>query len=160
MAYYLRVFCASRESATISDIVESAAADGVSLRPEGGGASTDPLSAVALVYAADRPPLVLELERDAEAVEEEADELVEAVADVGPSAAAERVLARLRATKMIAAIQIPSSVADDATYDAAGSLVRYFAENRNGLIQADGEGFYEGTELILPVDVPDIANPS
>ena len=142
MAYYLRVFCASQEPVSLANVVESAAAEGVSLRPDEGASG-------ALTYAPNRPPLILEVERDADAVEEETAEFVEAVEDLGPSDPAERVLARLRATKMVAAIQIPTSDADDATYDAVGSLVRYFAENREGLIQADGEGFYEGTELIL-----------
>lgn len=153
MAYYLRVFCASRECPTVAGVVESAAAEGVLLRPEGAHALGESSSStVALNYAPDRPPLILELDRDTASVKDEVDEFVEAVASLPSSHAKERVLVGLQATTMVAAIQISTSDADDATYDAAGALVRYFADNRHGLIQADSEGFYEGTELILPLD--------
>jgi hypothetical protein len=38
---------------------------------------------------------------------------------------------------------------DDAGWDANGQILTYFLDHCGALIQADGEGFYEGSKLIL-----------
>jgi hypothetical protein len=156
VSYYLRVFCTSSDAVPLRDLFDWAASNGVEL-------GLDPVSAdtaldevawtsVAISYAPGRAPLIAELDRDEELVAEETEEFVDLVEDARTSSAKRQVLDHLRETSMVVAVRLPTSDADDATYDAAWTVLRYFAERRAGLAQADGEGFYEGDRLILATD--------
>ncbi len=50
------------------------------------------------------------------------------------------------------AAELATSDIDDDGYDALGNLLAYFVENNGGMIQADGEGFYEGDRLIVELE--------
>jgi hypothetical protein len=41
---------------------------------------------------------------------------------------------------------------DDDGYTAAGVFLSYFVDHCGGLIQADGEGFYERERLLVELD--------
>lgn len=62
------------------------------------------------------------------------------------------VISRLRDTRFIIACQLPVSDRDDDGYDANGELMSFVAAQCDGLIQADGEGFYDGDEMLLALD--------
>ncbi len=65
-----------------------------------------------------------------------------------------RVIEHLKNTKFIIACQLPVlNMGDDETgYQANDAFLRYFEQHSGGLIQADGEGFYSGQELVLEME--------
>ena len=73
--------------------------------------------------------------------------------DVAPSPARHRIIQHLTRTRFIVAIRIPTSVLgtdhEEALWQASDALLDYFVQHSGGLIQADGEGFYEADTLIL-----------
>jgi hypothetical protein len=58
-------------------------------------------------------------------------------------------LEHLAATAFVIACQLPSSDIEDDGYNVNGHFLTFFVEHCGGMIQADGEGFYEGDKLIL-----------
>jgi hypothetical protein len=170
MGYYVRVFCASAE-------VPELAAIQTWLRDRGSKALLDDpdhalhaakirrwspptldLSApfrgeIAIVFRPGRHPILAECNRDDDPedpfLKEEIAEFIELIEPV-ESPNKERVLAHLASTHFIVACQFPPRM-DDVGYNANGEFLTYFVERCGGLIQADGEGFYEGHELILPL---------
>jgi hypothetical protein len=84
--------------------------------------------------------------------DDERDELVEFAQD-GDAVASGRVVTALRAARSIIAVQVLFGGGEtDRTLDELGPLWTWLRENRQGLVQADGEGYYDGTELILPLE--------
>ena len=67
----------------------------------------------------------------------------------GKNKVKKRVLDHLKATRFIIALRLPKADMDDAGWDANGQILTYFLDHCGALIQADGEGFYEGSKLIL-----------
>jgi hypothetical protein len=61
------------------------------------------------------------------------------------------VIVHLNSTRFIVACQLPSTDIDDDGFDANGEFLNYFVERCGGMIQADGEGFYEGHEVVVPL---------
>ena len=61
------------------------------------------------------------------------------------------MLDHLQQSKAVVAAQLLGDIDDDA-YTAAGTFLAYFVEHCGGLIQADGEGFYEGDRLIVELE--------
>ena len=59
------------------------------------------------------------------------------------------IVDHLKATRFIVALRLPKGDMDDAGWDANGQILTYFLDHCGALIQADGEGFYEGAKLIL-----------
>jgi len=52
----------------------------------------------------------------------------------------------------VVANQIPTSDFEDDGFDSVGEFMHFFVEHHGGMIQADGEGFYEGGQLVVPLD--------
>jgi len=44
---------------------------------------------------------------------------------------------------------LPTSDIDEDGYTALGHVLTYFVNNNAAIIQADGEGFYEGEKVIV-----------
>ena len=82
----------------------------------------------------------------------ELEEFVELLEDAPDSPAKDKVLVHLRETRFIIANQIPTSDFEEGGYDSVGEFMRFFAEQNGGMIQADGEGFYEGEKLVVELD--------
>ena len=83
--------------------------------------------------------------------EEERDELIE-FAEEGNEAQKRRVIDMLRAAREIVAVQVLFGDGDtDSTLDRLSPLWTWLQSNRRGLVQADGEGYYDGHDLILPL---------
>lgn len=59
---------------------------------------------------------------------------------------------RAQATRFTVAAQLATSDIDDDGYNALGYMLRYFVEHNGGMIQADGEGFYDGDEVIVALE--------
>jgi hypothetical protein len=84
--------------------------------------------------------------------EEERDELIEFAED-GNETQKRRVIDSLRAAREIVAVQVLFGNGDtDWTLDCLSPLWTWLQSNRRGLIQADGEGYYDGPDLILPLE--------
>lgn len=81
--------------------------------------------------------------------DEERDELVEAAA-AGDGAGKPRILEALRSATWLLAIRVLSG--DQDTEDVLALLDpvwNWLHLNRDGIVNADGEGFYEGRDLVL-----------
>jgi hypothetical protein len=84
--------------------------------------------------------------------DEEREELVE-VAQDGDGAARHRVVETLSSARVIVAVQVLFGDGDTSrTLDALSPLWSWLQANRQGLLQADGEGYYDNTGLILALD--------
>lgn len=83
--------------------------------------------------------------------DEERDELMEIVKR-GPDRIRDDVLATLRAAQNIVAVQVLFGDGNiENTLAAIDPLWRWLHDNRRGLLQADGEGYYDARGLILKV---------
>jgi hypothetical protein len=83
----------------------------------------------------------------------ERDELLEYAQDAADESAKSRVVGTLREARGIVAVQVLFGGEDaDRTLDGLTPLWTWLQANRRGLLQADGEGYYDGPELILAVE--------
>ena len=76
----------------------------------------------------------------------------ERIGAVGKNKIKKRIVDHLKATRFIIALRLPKADMDDAGWDANGQILTYFLDHCGALIQADGEGFYEGAKLILEIE--------
>jgi hypothetical protein len=67
-----------------------------------------------------------------------------------PSHAAQHVIARLRNTRSIVTLQVLDGERDPAvTWDLLGPLWTVLPALSTGLTQSDGQGFYDGSQLVV-----------
>ena len=106
-----------------------------------------------LIYKAGKHPIVVECNRDKGAdslAREECIEFDELLEDLEDSQEKRHVIEHLKNTRSVIACQLLSDIDEDG-YDANGEFLAYFVEHCGGMIQADGEGFYEGSEVVVPL---------
>ncbi len=159
MPYFTRVFCRSESTPPLQVVLDAAGASGIPLvtaaTPSCVDVHTETWTEVELLYNRERGPLVVECNRDNSIsdslVREECAEFMEDVELHAQYDVAAAVVAHLQATRTIIAIQLLFDI-NDSGYEANGFLLSYFAETCDGLIQADGEGIYDGGELLIPMD--------
>ncbi len=156
----IRVFCAASTFPSVRDCLGFAAGagEGVLLAIDiDEGAALDPDSAdwaaVRLVYREDAAPLTVAVLRDtnaAPAFRETLDRFTAALAALhardAPDAPAVRDF--LTTTRAIVVVTLPAD-ADDAALEAAAWFTRLFVEKYDGLLHADGEGFYDEDNDLL-----------
>jgi hypothetical protein len=151
MGYYTRVFCTSDAVPTVK-AVEAALHDSLpSIRLIDQARDASRLLEADLVYDPAKKPVAIEVgvnEGPDSLAAEECEEFVEEIGPIGRSAVKRRLVKHLRKTKFIVRCQLFSDI-DDAGYEANGQLMDYFVNEHGGLVHADGEGFYEGTKLVL-----------
>ncbi|MEZ4489808.1 MAG: hypothetical protein R3F51_19655 [Cyanobacteriota/Melainabacteria group bacterium] len=82
--------------------------------------------------------------------EEEIDEFLEMVHSLPDSDEKSKVQDHLKSTAFVISCRLPTSDITEAGYNANDALLAFLEEHYAGLIQADGEGFYAGDEIILP----------
>lgn len=158
LSYYTRIFCRAAEKPTVTAILEhlETVLDfdiSTNLSPEEAGSGA--WTTFELHYDEDRLPVLVECNyvSEDETAREEIAEFIEQIEDiVGADENSGKVITHLRATCFIIACQLPVSDIDDDGYDANGELMNFVATNCDGLIQADGEGFYDGEKLLIPLD--------
>jgi hypothetical protein len=151
MAYFLRAFCTSPDLPELRDVLDWAESQGIDLSIAAPDLDVRDWHQIEVVYKSERQPFVVEADTG-EMVEEEVEEFIELLDEAEDSPAKEMVAAHLQNTRTVVAAQLLADVDDDG-YAAVGVFLQYFVERYGGLIQADGEGFYEGDQLI--VDMPD-----
>jgi hypothetical protein len=103
-----------------------------------------------VVYDSQRQPFVAEAD-SGELLQEEIEEFSEFLEDVADSPGATKVREHLAQSKAVVAVQLLGDV-DDVALTAAGTFLAYFAQNCGGMVQADGEGFYEGDTLLVELE--------
>ena len=157
MGYYLRVFCASDELPPLAQALERLSEEGIELRLDAEHSAKNADAAdwrdAAVLDAASKRAFVVEATRAEEddLVADEIQEFLDLLEDVPDSPEKARVADHLRRTRAVVAAQVLGG-ADDDGLEAAVSFLSFFAERCDGLIQADGTGFFEGDELIVEVD--------
>ena len=151
MPYYTRVFCASSDLPTLAEIADA-------LRPQfnhvrfetDDSLNSDAWTNAELYYATDKQPIVLEVNRNDgpdSLAAEESQEFIEGVRSV-ESQARDRICSHLEKTVAILSCQLLGDISDMG-YNANGELMNHFVNRCEGLVQADGEGFYQGPELVV-----------
>lgn len=146
MGYYMRYIVADERAVTLQD-VQSALA-GASGGYELDGEETE----ATISYRGHRVGhLTLNVPGDG-LFDEERDELLEFAAG-GDGTGKRRVMDTLRAARAIVAVQVLFGDGDtERTLEAIDPIWRWLHANRRGLLQADGEGYYDAVDLILQLE--------
>ena len=156
MGNYIRAFCVSEEVPPVTKLVQWLATKDVHVKVENG----DPMKMqsraweqVSLIYKEGKLPIIARcLRADATGDGGGGDELkmfIEQVGAPGKNKVKKRIVDHLKATRFIIALRLPKGDMDDAGWDANGQILTYLLDHCGALIQADGEGFYEGSKLIF-----------
>lgn len=156
MPYWMRVFCRRAEAPTPGEILQALtrATLPAELAPDAdvdlGDAGWEQLS---LCLTADCGPLTVD--RDVagrgDIVREEVEEFLRAVRTAPRTRASKTVVDHLKDTKQVFALQVPTSSIDSQGWAIAHAVMRFLVARCDGLVQADGEGFYRGNDLVLEV---------
>jgi hypothetical protein len=157
MGYYVRAFCKSSDVPAIGDVLRWLDGRGCRLWVDDPEERVDLDSAdweeIALKYKDGKLPILVECNRDEGAegclMKQEVKEFLEFIGKPGLSLAKRRVIKHLRDTRFTVACRLLSGDIDDDGFDANGEFLRYFVENCGGMIQADDEGFYEGSTIVV-----------
>jgi hypothetical protein len=167
MGYYIRAFCLSDKVPTIREILTWAASQGCKLEIASDFQNLDldliEWEQVGIVYKQGKLPFLCEINRDDGTddclMREEVEEFKEFLSEVKGlfNINKKKVLNQLERTRFIISNQIPTSDFDDEGYDANGIFLTYFVQHCGGMIQADGEGFYEGNKLIVKIIKPKLS---
>lgn len=160
MSYLVRAFCSAERPPTVRTVLDSLRSKGVGLSvgPEWDNPETldtPEWEGFDLIYAQGKLGIMVECGR----VDDEEDDLaVEEIAEfidlIGPadgSADKQRVLNHLQATHFIVSCRLLGDIDEDG-FQANGDFLNYFVEKCGGMIQADGEGFYDGPNVIVPLE--------
>jgi hypothetical protein len=152
MGYYVRAFCTSRTVPTLTEVENALRRTLPAVRFDTDDArdSADWRNAE-LYYSEARGPIVLEVNVNHgpdSLVLAERQEFIEEVSNLDDSEAKARVVDHLRSVNYVVLCQLLGDI-DESGFEANGELLDFFVENYGGLIQADGEGFYEGTDLVV-----------
>jgi hypothetical protein len=172
MNYYVRVFCINAEVPDLASIQawlgESGSAalidepDHAIEAAEAGepgrpilDLATSEWEQVAIVYRAGKLPILAECHRDDGTTEclmrKEIAKFQELIGEPEGSASRRHILQHLAATRFMIICQLPSSDMEEDGFDANSEFVLYFVEHCGGMVQADGEGFYSGSRMIVPL---------
>lgn len=110
---------------------------------------------VALLYQTGRLPIVAGCQCN-DGPDSSAGELlarfIEEVGPAGNSRVKRRVVDHLKKTRFVVALELPTADMTEAGWDANGQILTYLVDYCGALIHAEGEGFYEGDKLILPME--------
>lgn len=162
MGYCVRAFCTFERVPTIKEILDWVKTQGYELEVapdfKDSDLNTDKWEQIGIIYKKGKLPFLSEVNVDDGSVDclikDEIEEFKEFLEEVNGllNWNKKKVLKHLSETKYIIANQIPTSDFDDDGYNANGEFLNYFVKYCGGMIQADGEGFYEGNKLIVKLD--------
>ncbi len=168
----IQVWLRERGSKAVIDEVDHAfeAAEAGEIGPSALNLADSDWEQVALVYRAGKLPILAECNRDdgsEDCLMREGGKGVrnlfrpfavssssqtEKVPDTFSAPESMRVRKHLAETKFVVACQLPTADIEEDGYDANGDFLTFFTEHCGGMIQADGEGFYDGQRLLLELD--------
>lgn len=161
MGYFLRAFCTEPTVPALVDVIEWTRQHGWPVQIDPEALAEDAEGAdwftrqVPILYKEGNLPFLVEVNRKGTSegtFEEEIQEFLEAVGDTRWSLAKGKIIKHLRNTQFTVACQLPTSDMEDDDYDADGWFMAYFPKHCGGMVQCDGEGFYKGPKLILPLE--------
>ena len=159
MGYYVRAFCTTGEPPAIRPILDFAKERGSVVEGVSNATGLDDPTweDAAVLYKTGKNPILLEINRDqageaGSMFREEIEEFLEFLEDAPNDSKRKRVEQHLRKTTFTVAAQLATSDIDDDGYNALGYMLRYFVEHNGGMTQADGEGFYDGDEVIVALE--------
>ncbi len=159
MGHYVRVFCASFPAPSINKVLNWSESDGYQLKVDPRFALMDLDSPnwkqTGLLYEVGEPPFLCEVDHkddsDTSLVRQEVRHFEELLAAAGNTEGQHKALQHIRQTEYIVSIQTPSDF-DEQGSDVLSSLLTYFIRYCAGMVQVDGEGFYDGDELIVKLE--------
>lgn len=158
MGYYVRAFCLARNAPTLAEMLQWLAEREVKLSLEDqrdrDQAQSPQWHNAALTFEQGKPPILIECDRndgDNSLARQEIQAFLDKIGAPGRSTAKRRVAAHLKGTKFIIACKLPVEEMDERAWDANGQVLTFLVERCEALIQADREGFYERSNLILPL---------
>ena len=150
MAYFLRAFCTSGGATTLREVFQWSADQGVELQAPTVDLDTPDWQEAEITYAAERQPFIAE-RTTGEPLRAEVEEFIEFLEDAEDSPEKDKVSDHMRRSQVVVAVQLLGDIDEDG-YTAATMFLQYFVDHSSGLIQADGEGFYEGGRLIIELE--------
>ena len=156
MPYWLRVFCRTSDGPTPGEVLEALSTAKLPARvdPDADIDLADPdWEQLLLVVSKDGRPMAVD--RDVRGrgafVAEEVGEFLDRIAGLPSSKARTAVRAHLRETTQVFSLQVPTTSMDPEGWAIAHAVMRFLVSRCDGIAQADGEGFYEGNDVILEV---------
>jgi hypothetical protein len=160
VAYYVRAFCTAEESPPVRSVLQALESKGVRLTVEDDYNNPQTLDSpdwqqFGFLYKPGKLGILVECNRHDGSADclaaEEIQEFVDLIGEPGRSQQKRKVIDHLRVTQFVIACQLPSTDIDSDGFDANREFLNYFVNQCGGMIQADGEGFYDGRELIVPL---------
>ena len=152
MPYYVRAFCTDESRPSIDQIESELKRDNPAARFESDDDRQSPSwSQAEFYYKSGKQPVIVEVNvnEGAESLAaEESQEFTDEIGQPGLSRSKRRVLKHLADTRFIVCCQLLGDIDDDG-YHWNGELLNYYVKNHGGMIQADGEGFYDGRKVIV-----------
>jgi hypothetical protein len=161
MAYYFRAFCTASVIPTPAKVLEWVRERGVSLTIEGlePGESERAITwddgPLSLIAAGNAAPFTVELNKNENVESLAALEINEFLAEVRATKKTrkrDRVIEHLYATQYVVPCEIPVKEFDDAGFHAVDVFLAYFLAHSDGMVQADGQGFYDMGTLIVELE--------
>ncbi|MDP4089658.1 MAG: hypothetical protein Q8930_10370 [Bacillota bacterium] len=160
---YLRVFCSDETIPTLDEILKWTKLQGYNLRidksfSEEADTASREWEAAAILDEDGRRAFICEVNRaeggEESLMHEEIEEFKELLKEVEefPFEDIDKVLKHLNETKYIIAAQPLSEDVDETEDNALSVFLQYFVVNRGGMVQEDGEGFYEGDKVIVGLE--------
>lgn len=155
MPYYIRVFCTDNSRPSIDQLLSALNRENPEayLETSDGRQSNDWREAE-YFYSSSKDPVIVEINTNDGPDSLAAEELIEFSDKIGKpgfSISKRRVLGHLAKTRFIVCCQLLNDIDEDG-YHRNGRLLNYYVRNHGGLIQADAEGFYDGSKIIVPLD--------
>jgi hypothetical protein len=156
MSYYTRIFCTSDETPTIQEILDNVKMAGFNLilheKYENIHLNSNYWKNFAFYYKKNKKPIIVEITKeDDELFKKEINEFLKEIGSAVFSSSKRKVINHLKKTKFIIANELRTEDIDDDGYNANGELLEYISDVYDGIIQADGEGFYQGSKIIIPL---------
>ena len=152
MGYYVRALCTSEVVPTLGEVQAWLKQHGSVAEISDADLESSVWERARLFYRRGKLPILVECNRDTgpdSLLREELEEFSEILEEVDPPPGKQTVVAHIAATKFLIACQLPTSDIDDDGYDANSDFLSFFEERCGGIVQADGEGFYRGEELLV-----------
>lgn len=162
MGDYLRVFCTREENPSINEIFKWTKLQGYNLRADKSYIEVDQTSKqwneIAVIGEDGNRVFIAELNRDngneESLMREEIQEFLEIIKELEdvPAENKAKVKKHLNETKFMVALQVTGETLGEEGDNAASIFLQYFVVNCGGMVQEDGEGFYEEDKLIIEME--------
>lgn len=161
MGDYLRVFCTKEIYPTINEILKWTKSKGYYLRVDKNYNKVDLDSPnwdeVAIIGEEGHRVFIAEINKDNKQgdslMREEVKEFLQLLNEVEDVSAEDlaKVKKHLNGTKYIVALQVTGDYVGEEGDNSVSVFLKYFVDNCAGMVQEDGEGFFEGNKVIVEI---------